>query len=209
MRSLKDQTMVLATRNRGKINEILTLLKGVHVDIILVSNLGLSEPRETEDTLEGNARLKATYTASQTGMIALADDSGLEVAALGNQPGVATADWAERHGGRDYRFAMRRIWQALETQRAPLPRRARFRSVICVAWIDGETATFEGVVNGHVVWPPRGANGFGYDPIFVPDEDTRTFGEMTEKEKSKHSHRSRSLQLFMQHCLNNDAPTAA
>lgn len=201
MRSLHDQSIVLATSNRGKIAEISTLLNRHPIEIALSTDLGIEAPAETQKTLEGNARLKATNAVSRAQMIALADDSGLEVEALGNQPGVATADWAEDTAGRNYALGMRRVWQELENLKAPFPRYARFRSAICVAWPDGETAIFEGQVDGHLVWPPRGQNGFGYDPIFVPLGCRQTFAEMSHHEKSKLSHRARALKSFARNCL--------
>lgn len=201
MRSLYGQSIVLATRNRGKINEIATLLNGHAIKIVLSADLGIEAPAETEKTLEGNAQLKARNAVSRAQMVALADDSGLEVEALGNQPGVATADWAEDKTSRDYALGMRRVWQALEDINAPFPRCARFRSVICVAWPDHETAIFEGQVDGRLVWPPRGQNGFGYDPIFVPLGCRQTFAEMSHHEKSELSHRARALKSFAWSCL--------
>jgi XTP/dITP diphosphohydrolase len=132
---------------------------------------------------------------------ALADDSGIEVEALGGAPGVRTADWAETPGGRDFLHAMRRTHEALLASGAPEPWRARFVSVLVLAWPDGHEEAFEGEVRGRVVWPPRGALGHGYDPVFVPEGETRTFAEMTGAEKNALSHRGRSMRAFAAACL--------
>ena len=179
------------------------LLAGRAPRVISSAEAAILAPAETETSFEGNARLKATHAMRRSGLIALADDSGLEVEALNDAPGVYTADWAEGPNGRDYRAAMQRVWTRLEAQRAPAPRRARFRAVICIAWTDGFTALFKGAVSGQLVWPPRGGCGFGYDPMFLPDGSGKTFGQMTTDEKNAISHRSRALHEFARHCLDS------
>jgi XTP/dITP diphosphohydrolase len=161
----------------------------------------LSDPEETEDTFLGNARIKAHAAAKALGVPALADDSGLEIEALGGDPGVRTADWAETPSGRDFDVAMGRAHDALLAAGAAEPWTARFVSVLVLAWPDGHEETFRGEVNGRVIWPPRGVRGHGYDPIFVPEGETRTFAEMTHEEKNALSHRGRSIRAFEAACL--------
>ena len=152
--------------------------------------MGLPEPEETEATFVGNARIKAHAATLATGLPALADDSGIEVEALGGAPGVYTADWAMTPDGRDFVQAMTRTWAELETVLAPYPRRARFRATMVLAWPDGHDEVFEGKVDGQVVWPMRGIQGHGYDPMFQPDGCALTFAEMDPAEKNRISHRA-------------------
>ncbi|MEI6159228.1 MAG: non-canonical purine NTP pyrophosphatase, partial [Roseococcus sp.] len=160
--------------------------------------LGLPEPAETGTTFIENASIKALAAARATGLPALADDSGLAVAALGGRPGVYTADWAMRPDGtRDYAAAMVRI--AAEDGSAR--RRCAFVAVLVLAWPDGHTEAFEGRCEGHWVNPPRGTQGFGYDPLFIPDGAALTFGEMTQAEKARHSHRARAFAALAAGCL--------
>ncbi len=201
MRTLRGSRVVLATGNEGKAREYAALL-GKHLITVIPSDvIDIPAPPETENTFEGNARIKAEHAMRRTGLAALAEDSGLEVEALGNAPGVATADWAQGSDGRDYMSAMERIRAELEAAEAPCPQRARFRAVICVAWPDGESAAFEGTANGRVIWPPRGRDGFGFDPMFVPDGSAKTFAEMTVWEKSARSHRAEALKSLARNCL--------
>ena len=154
------------------------------------ADFGLTEPDETEDTFAGNARIKAHHSAKATGLPALSDDSGIEVDGLDGEPGVHTADWAETPNGRDFTKAMTRTWELLEERLAPFPRTARFRCTLCLAWPDGHDEIFDGRVEGTLVWPMRGGNGFGYDPMFMPDGETETFGEMDPDKKHSMSHRA-------------------
>ena len=186
--------LLLATHNGGKLEEVRALLPGL--DVVSAADLDLPEPAETEDTFLGNARIKARAAAQATGLPALADDSGIEVDALGGAPGVRTADWAETPTGRDFMLAMTRTHDALLAAGAPQPWTARFVSFLVLAWPDGEEASFEGRAEGQVVWPPRGPQGHGYDPVFVPEGDTRTFAEMTPDEKNALSHRGKSIRAF-------------
>lgn len=199
--SLQDSRIILATNNDGKIREYASLFKPYQITVISSQQIKLTSPPETELTLEGNARLKANYAMKMTGLIALAEDSGLEIEALNNAPGVATADWADTLEGRNYLQSMQRVWDELQAVEAKPPYHARFRAIICVCWPSGESAIFEGTVKGKIVWPPRGEAGFGYDPIFVPGQSNRTFAEMTLSEKSLHSHRSRALKSLAKCCL--------
>jgi XTP/dITP diphosphohydrolase len=186
--------LLLATHNAGKVEEMRALLAPLAVTIEGAGAWGLPVPEETEDSFEGNARLKARAAAAVTGWPALGDDSGIEVMALGGAPGVRTADWAERPGGgRDFLLAMTRTRDALVAAGAAEPWRARFVCVLALATPEGDEAVFPGEVLGRVVWPPRGMLGHGYDPVFVPEEgDGRTFAEMAPEEKNALSHRARA-----------------
>jgi len=177
--------IVAATHNPGKLREIAELLRPYGIEAIGAAAIGLREPEETGATFRDNAILKAEAAAHASGRLALADDSGLSVAALGGQPGVHSARWAEGAAGRprDFAAAMARIERELRALGAPRPWRAEFVCALALASPDGRTEVFEGRVGGDLVFPPRGTQGFGYDPIFLPDGRTRTFGEMSAKEK--------------------------
>ena len=190
MRRFPGDRLLVATHNRGKLAEIADLLAPYDVSCISAGDMGLPEPAETEMTFVGNARIKAHAAAKATGLLALADDSGIECDGLNGAPGVHTADWAETPNGRDFVLAMSRTWEALEEAGAPLPRTARFRSALVLAWPDGRDEVFEGKVEGQVVWPMRGANGHGYDPVFQPEGHDITFGEMDPALKNRISHRA-------------------
>jgi XTP/dITP diphosphohydrolase len=196
MRRLTGDRLLIATHNAGKLAEFAALLAPYGITPVWAASLGLAEPDETEDTYVGNARIKAHAAAKAARMPALADDSGIEVDGLDGAPGVHTADWAVTPRGRDFRVAMERTWAALEAVDAPYPRKARFRATFVVAWPDGEEAVFEGQVTGQVVWPPRGASGHGYDPMFVPDGHVITFAEMDVAEKDRISHRADAFRKF-------------
>ncbi|RMF36250.1 MAG: RdgB/HAM1 family non-canonical purine NTP pyrophosphatase [Alphaproteobacteria bacterium] len=189
--------LLLATHNRGKIEEVEQLLGPQGVEIVSARDLGLPEPEETERSFEGNARVKAHAAARATGLPALADDSGLEVAALGGAPGVDTAGWAETPQGRDFVMAMEKVHRLLEERGAPRPRRARFVCVLCLAQPDGGDMLFRGEVEGQLVWPMRGRLGHGFDPVFQPDGHDLTFAEMAPEDKNRISHRARALAAFM------------
>jgi len=190
MRKFTGDRLLLATHNAGKLDEMRALLGPRGITVVGAAELGLAEPEETEATFVGNARIKAHAAAQATGLPALADDSGIEVDGLGGAPGVHTADWAQTDNGRDFDMAMERTWAALEEAKAPYPRTARFRATLVLAWPDGHEEVFEGEVHGQLVWPPRGEKGFGYDPIFVADGETITFGEMDPDRKHAMSHRA-------------------
>ena len=197
----QGDSLIVATHNAGKLAEISALLAPYGVRAVSAGSLGLPEPAETETTFVGNARIKAHAAAQATGLPALADDSGICVDALGGAPGVYTADWAETPQGRDFVMAMTRTWSELETAGAPLPRRAQFRSTLVLAWPDGTDAVFEGVLAGQVVWPMRGNNGHGYDPIFQPDGFSQTVAEMTDDQKNQISHRARAFEQLIAGCF--------
>ncbi|MGB3406330.1 MAG: non-canonical purine NTP pyrophosphatase [Jannaschia sp.] len=187
------ETLLIATHNAGKLEEFRAILGPLGVTCRSNADFDLPEPEETEESFLGNARIKARAAVSATGLPALADDSGIEIDALGGKPGVRTADWAETPNGRDFTVAMRRAHDALLASGAPEPWRARFRSTLVLLWPDGSEQVFEGQVDGQVVWPPRGATGHGYDPMFLPDGETLTFAEMSLTEKNALSHRARAL----------------
>jgi XTP/dITP diphosphohydrolase len=201
MRRFSEPTLVVATHNTGKLREIEALLAPFAVRAVSAGSLGLPEPIESEPTFVGNARIKAHSAARATNMPALADDSGISVDGLNGAPGVYTADWAETPNGRDFTMAMTRTWAELETKKAPFPRFAQFRSTLVLAWPDGHDEVFEGVLSGQVVWPMRGDNGHGYDPIFQPDGSDLTFAEMTDAEKNRISHRAQAFALLIAGCF--------
>ncbi|GKY86457.1 RdgB/HAM1 family non-canonical purine NTP pyrophosphatase [Sinisalibacter aestuarii] len=200
-RRFTGDKLVLATHNAGKVREIRALLEPFGVEVISAGDLGFDEPEETEDTFAGNARIKAHYAAQKSGLPALSDDSGIMVDALDGAPGVYTADWAETPNGRDFVMAMTKVWTLLEEKHAPEPRRASFNATLCLAWPDGHDEIFEGRVFGRVVWPMRGENGFGFDPVFLPDGKTETFGEMDPAEKHEMSHRAVAFAKFVEGCF--------
>jgi len=195
MSRLGSGRLVIATHNAGKLKEISVLLAPYGVDCISAGALGLPEPAETGTTFIENALIKARAAAEASGIVALADDSGLSVDALGGRPGVYSADWAERQwfegpAGRDWFLAMGKVEGLLAEQGGAADRSAHFSCVLALAWPDGETAIYEGKVHGAITWPPRGAKGFGYDPVFVPHGDSRTFAEFEPEEKHRISHRA-------------------
>ncbi|MEX2199889.1 MAG: RdgB/HAM1 family non-canonical purine NTP pyrophosphatase [Dongiaceae bacterium] len=193
--------LVIASHNPGKRDEIAALLAPFGIVAISAATLGLAEPEETGATFIANARLKAELAACAAGLPALADDSGLEVAALGGQPGIYSARWAATENGtRDFARAMRRVAEALDYLGAE-DRRARFVCALALAWPDRHVECFEGTVEGTVVWPPRGSNGFGYDPIFQPAGFDITFGEMDPERKHAMSHRADAFQQLVAACF--------
>jgi XTP/dITP diphosphohydrolase len=212
MRKLDTKTIVVASHNAGKIREIAELIGPLGFSAKSAAELQFEEPDETGTTFEENAAIKALASARASGLPALSDDSGLVIDALDGAPGVYTANWAEREdGSRDFQMAMEKVENALSERAATAPeqRSSRFVSVLCLAWPDGHTEFFRGEVEGTVVWPPRGTQGFGYDPIFQPQGYDRTFGEMSSDEKhgwtigqeQALSHRARAFKLFVETCL--------
>lgn len=201
IRKFSGQTLLIATHNKGKLEEIADLLKPFGVQVTSAAEHGLTEPAETEDSFVGNARIKAHFAAKATGLPALADDSGITIDGLGGAPGVYTADWAETPNGRDFTMAMQRAWDALEAVNAPYPRSAQFRCTLVLAWPDGHDEVFEGVMPGQVVWPMRGSQGHGYDPIFQPEGFDITFGEMDRWEKNRISHRADAFRKLIAGCF--------
>ncbi|MDY6922978.1 MAG: RdgB/HAM1 family non-canonical purine NTP pyrophosphatase [Pseudomonadota bacterium] len=189
LRLIKGMRVVAATHNPGKVPEIEALLGG-HYEVVTAAALGLPEPEETETTFVGNALLKARHAADRSGEVALADDSGLSVAALDGAPGVFSARWAGPD--KDFALAMRKVEERLEEIGSD-DRRAWFTSALAVAWPDGPAVVVEGRVEGRLAFPPRGDRGFGYDPIFIPDGHDQTFGELDPKLKDSISHRARAF----------------
>jgi XTP/dITP diphosphohydrolase len=196
MRRLRrGDRLVLASHNAGKVAEFEELLAPFGIDMAGAAALGLIEPEETGTTFEENAELKARLAAEASGLVALADDSGLVVPALGGAPGIYSARWSEP--GRDFRMAMARVQRELGDR----DRRAHFVAVLALAWPEGEIATFRGEAYGRLVWPPRGDRGFGYDPMFVPDGYNETFGELDPEVKHRISHRARAFERLVRACL--------
>jgi XTP/dITP diphosphohydrolase len=183
--------LVVASHNAGKVREIAALLAPLGVEAVSAGALGLPEPEETETTFTGNAALKARAAAEASGLPALADDSGLEVFAIGGAPGVYSARWAGPE--KDFRAAMERVQRELGSA----DRAARFVCALALAEPGGETQVFEGEARGEIVWPPRGEKGFGYDPIFLATGQMRTFGEMTHEEKLPLTHRVRAFEKLL------------
>lgn len=200
-RKFTDKKLLVATHNQGKLDEFRALLAPFGVPVVGAAELNLPEPEETETTFVGNARIKAHAAAKATGLPALSDDSGIEIGALNGAPGVYTADWAETSHGRDFVMAMTRAHNELEAVNAPHPRTARFCCTLVLAWPDGHDEVFPGVMPGYLIWPMRGGQGHGYDPIFVPDGHDITFGEMGPAEKNRISHRADAFAKLTAGCF--------
>jgi len=195
MRRLGSGKLVIATHNAGKLREISALLAPYGMECISAGALGLPEPAETGTTFVENALIKARAAAEAAQLPALADDSGLSVAGLGGRPGVYTADWAERQWfegepGRDWYMAMGKVEGMLQAIGSEADRSCWFSCVLAIAWPDGDSAVYEGRVDGAYTWPPRGDRGFGYDPVFVPAGGYETFAEIDPDEKHRISHRA-------------------
>jgi XTP/dITP diphosphohydrolase len=196
-RSLRGEKILIATHNKGKLEEFREILGPLGVDATSAGALDLSEPEETENTFVGNARIKAKAAMAATGMITLADDSGLCVDALNGAPGVYTADWAGP--ARDWMMAMRTVEEKLQAAGAiqKAQRTASFNCTLLVLWPDGTERVYVGTAPGHLTWPPAGAFGHGYDPVFVPEGFAVSFGQISHAEKNKISHRARALDLLL------------
>ncbi|MBO9519503.1 MAG: RdgB/HAM1 family non-canonical purine NTP pyrophosphatase [Porphyrobacter sp.] len=197
-KKLGSGKLVIATHNAGKLKEIAALLAPFGLECISAGSLGLPEPDETGQTFVENALIKARAAAESSGLVALADDSGLSVATLGGRPGVYTANWAERQWfegepGRDWYMAMGKVEGMIRAKGPGTSREAWFTCVLALAWPDGGHAVYEGRANGTLTWPPRGTKGFGYDPIFVPDGHEVTFAELDPEAKHRISHRARAF----------------
>jgi XTP/dITP diphosphohydrolase len=197
-RQLSEPKLDIATHNQGKLVEIDALMRPFGVASVSAGALGVAEPEETGTTFEANAELKALHSARATGLPALADDSGLCVAALGGDPGLYSARWAGPTT--DFGLAMRKVEGALQAKRAT-DRRAFFVACLTLAWPDSHCETFRGEVHGSLVWPPRGGHGFGYDPMFVAEGHDITFGEMEPTRKHAMSHRARAFEKLVAGCL--------
>ncbi len=208
LRFKSGDSLAVASHNKGKLREFRDLLDPYGIKVVSSEELGVPEPVETGETFEENAQLKAVITAFASGMPALADDSGLAVQALGGAPGIHSARWAG--SPRDFYKAMARVEEELQAKGAVTPemRRAKFVCMLCLANPLGAAQFFEGTVEGHLVWPPRGDKGFGYDPIFVPDGYDRTFGEMDPAHKHAISHRANAFAAFRAAVLTGDGGAA-
>ncbi len=204
---LTEEKLVLASHNAGKLREIADLLQPYGVQVTSAGELGLPEPEETETTFTGNAILKARASAEASGLPALADDSGLAVTALDGQPGIYSARWAETDGSgaaggkRDFAAAMKRVQRELEGK---ADRSAQFICALCLYWPNGDKLVYEGEVRGQMVWPPRGARGFGYDPMFQPEGYEITFGEMDPDAKHVISHRADAFKKLVADVFSED-----
>ena len=188
--------LVIASHNPGKVREIGDLLAPHDVSVVSAADLGLPEPEETGKTFRANAELKAGAAAVAAGLPALADDSGLAVHALGGAPGIYSARWAGPE--KDFDLAMARVEEEMAEKE---DRSAHFACALCLAWPDGHKETFEGYVHGHLVWPPRGSLGFGYDPVFRAEGYNITFGEMEPAAKHAISHRAAAFRQLIDACL--------
>lgn len=200
-RKFTGDQILIATHNAGKLEEMRNLFAPFGVRVVGAAEMKLTEPEETENTFVGNARIKAHAAVKATGLPALADDSGIEVDALDGAPGVYTADWAATENGRDFVLAMTKTHDLLEQKNAPYPRNGRFRATLVLAWPDGHEEIFEGDVNGTLIWPMRGDIGHGYDPMFQPNGYDQTFGEMSQEEKNKISHRADAFAKLTAACF--------
>lgn len=198
-RKLAPGRLVVASHNRGKVREIAELLQPYGIEPVSAGSLGLPEPPETGTSFAANAELKARAAADLSGLPAIADDSGLCVDALHGEPGIYSARW----GGpeKDFGLAMRLVEERLREAGSASGRDAHFACALAVAWPDGELVSFEGRVDGTLVWPPRGDRGFGYDPIFVPLGETRTYGEIDPELKHATSHRARAFSQLVEALL--------
>jgi XTP/dITP diphosphohydrolase len=196
------ERLVVASHNAGKVREIQELVEPYDLLVFSAADLALAEPEETGSSFAANAKLKAAAAARAAALPALSDDSGLEVALLGGAPGIYSARWAGAE--KNFRDAMSRVRDALADKGGWMERpgpRANFTAALCLAWPDGRIESFEGRVYGHLVWPPRGTRGFGYDPMFVPDGENLTFGEMEPDAKHAISHRALAFAKFARGCL--------
>lgn len=198
MRTFAEDTLVLATHNQGKLREIKELLADRQIEVLSSAALGLDEPEETETSFTGNARLKARAAAQATSLPALADDSGLVVEALNGDPGIYSARWAGPE--KDFAMAMQLVEQKLAESGSD-DRRAHFICCLSLVWPDGFDVTVEGRVDGTLVWPPRGSNGFGYDPMFIADGYDQTFGEMDPALKHAIGHRADAFDQLLRACF--------
>ncbi len=200
MRPFKEEKLVIASHNQGKVREIADLLASFQVEVAASGDYDLAEPEETADSFTGNALIKADYTAKATGLPALSDDSGLVVPALNGEPGIYSARW----GGleKDFNLAMRKVQERLiEETGTDSGHDAHFICALALCWPDGHHETVEGRVDGTLTFPPRGDKGFGYDPIFIANGYDITFGEMDPDKKHAISHRADAFRQLVAHCF--------
>ena len=202
-RKFSGDRLVIASHNTGKVREMIELMAPFGVEVHTAEALGLAEPEETGTTFRANGELKARASALGAKLPAFADDSGLVVPALNGDPGIYSARWAGET--RDFGIAMNLVEDALKkTGASPEDANAYFVSALCLCWPDGHVENFEGEVHGTLSFPPRGDNGFGYDPIFVPDGYNVTFGEMPAVEQHALSHRARAFEKLVAACFQSD-----
>ena len=197
----RGDRIVIATHNAGKARELAELFAIVGVETVSAAELGIDEPEETGKSFAENATLKAEAAAKSSGLLAVADDSGLEVSALGGAPGIHSARWGGPH--KDFALAMERVNRELEASGSN-DRTAKFVCVLAYARPNAETIATRGAIVGTLTWPPRGTRGFGYDPIFVPQGYDQTFGEMEPSLKDSISHRARAFEKLMQAAYDHD-----
>jgi len=190
--------LVIASHNLGKIDEITELMAPLGITVRNSVELQLPEPIEDGLTFTENATIKAISASNNTGLPALSDDSGLSINALSGAPGIYSARWAETNNGRDFNVAMERIHNEL-IKHDDLT--AQFTCALALSWPDGHIETFEGILDGKIIWPPRGTKGFGYDPIFQKLGDSRTFGEIEPMEKQNISHRAIAFNKMLESCF--------
>ncbi|MCG8511943.1 MAG: RdgB/HAM1 family non-canonical purine NTP pyrophosphatase [Rhodospirillales bacterium] len=195
-RKFIEKKLIIASHNAGKVREIGDLLAPFGVEVVSAGELGLDEPEETGKTFIDNAIIKSEAAAKATKLPALADDSGLVVHALNGEPGIYSARWAGPE--KDFMLAMKKVEEALENKKG---RSAHFAAALTLTWPDGHTEAFEGQVHGTLVWPPRGDKGFGYDPVFVANGQTITFGEMEPAKKHSMSHRADAFRKLVAACF--------
>ena len=195
-RRFEGGPLIIASHNPGKVREIADLLQPFGSEVTSAADLSLAEPIETGTTFAANAELKARAAAEASGQLALADDSGLVVAALAGEPGIHSARWAGPD--KDFRAAMQKVEDELQGKN---DRRAHFACALALCWPDGNLEAFDGAVHGTLVWPPRGTEGFGYDPVFVADGHDLTFGEMDPAEKHRISHRADAFRKLVDACF--------
>ncbi len=192
-----ENKILIATHNSGKLEEFKYILKDLDLIIVSSKELNLDEPEETENTFLGNARIKSQISCLKSNLPTLSDDSGLQVHALNNRPGVYTADWADTNNGRNYKKAMSKVWEELLKSKEKPPFTANFTCTLVLTFPNGNEKVFEGNIYGSITWPMRGKDGHGYDPIFLPDGYKDTFGEMKETKKNRISHRNLALKKFI------------
>ena len=197
-RQLTEPTLIVASHNEGKVREIRELLKVFAITVKSAGELDLPEPDETEETYTGNAILKAKAAAVASGMPALADDSGFELMAINKAPGLYSARWAGPE--KDFGFAMNKVNDAFIASSSDNTH-CRFVCALSIVWPDGHDETVEGIIDGDFVWPPRGENGFGYDPVFVLRGETKTFGEVDPEWKHSVSHRAKAFAQLLDRCF--------
>ena len=199
MRKFTDTKLVIASHNAGKVREIGILLAPFGLEVIRARDLDVEEPEETEETFIGNATIKAFHTAREAGLPALADDSGLSVDALDGRPGVHTAPYAEPEPGvRDFAYGMAKLEKEMQGQTNMA---AQFNCTLVLAWPDDHTEAFEGKVRGSLRFPPSGTQGFGFDPVFVPNGHDITFGDMDPDKKHAMSHRADAFEKLVKGCF--------